>query len=162
MLTAWRRRLWSEYVRPGDLPGRGPRPGRPTQDTHTRRNGPGRDIHNNKQRTRLTQPSAVLLKNHGQKTNTYSKTNKQTNGGKRGGVFLQPHQCGPTHYPNAIRRTLNICNVSSLFHGWLSSWEQRVYCEKSKQLCAIRGKHYLRNGSWDALLVVRRDYHYNT
>lgn len=63
-------------------------------------------------------------------------------------VFPKIHWCGFTRYSNVITRTLNSTKVFSLFHGWLSSWEQRIYCEKSKQLYAIWGKHYLSNGSW--------------
>lgn len=107
-------------------------------------------------------PQQSSLRNVYQKTNTYSPKKKKQGEEKRGRVFLHPYWCGLTHYSNVIRRTLNISKVSSLFHGWLSSWEQRVYCEKSKQWWAIRGKHYLRNGSWDAQLHCQRDYHYNT
>lgn len=63
-------------------------------------------------------------------------------------LFPKIHWCGFTWYSNVITRTLNSMKVFSLFHGWLSSWEQRIYCEKSKQLYAIWGKHYLSNGSW--------------
>lgn len=63
-------------------------------------------------------------------------------------LFPKIHWCGFTRYSNVITRTLNSMKVFSLFHGWLSSWEQRIYCEKSKQLYAIWGKHYLSNGSW--------------
>lgn len=69
-------------------------------------------------------------------------------------VFPKIHWCGFTRYSNVITRTLNSTKVFSLFHGWLSSWEQRIYCEKSKQLYAIRGKHYLSMLSFRTLLSV--------